>query len=201
MRFWRAFDTRFTCPCGSVAVFVSAHACCLTLSAKQDGLRYAPFLFHRSRSPFVRSRCAGVVIGLGWFTSGLGVYLRRSRRGAGDAWERGWRRGACASLCKRIGFTMLSAGRTLGLRAPDCAKESSTLWTLFTLRRGYVGAYTRPPSPGYTGRPARLRPMVGRVVLYSDDTNTYNRPDSSRPQAAKSRVARAKRSGCRLCRP
>ena len=100
MRFWRAFDTRFTCPCGSVAVFVSAHACCLTLSAKQDGLRYAPFLFRRSRSPFVRSRCAGVVIGLGWFTSGLGVYLRRSRRGAGDAWERGWRRGFCASFAR-----------------------------------------------------------------------------------------------------
>ena len=24
-----------------------------------------------------------------------------------------------------------TAGSTLGLRAPDCAKESSTLWTLF----------------------------------------------------------------------
>ena len=73
------------CPCGSVAVFVSVHACCLTLSAKQDGLRYAPFLFRRSRSLFVRSRGVGVVIGLGWFTSGLCVYLRRFRRGAGDA--------------------------------------------------------------------------------------------------------------------
>ena len=33
--------------------------------------------------------------------------------------ERGWRRGLCASLRKRIGFVMLSAGRTLGLRAPN----------------------------------------------------------------------------------
>ena len=36
-----------------------------------------------------------------------------------------------AFLCDRIGFAVFSAGSTLGLRAPDCAKESSTLWTLF----------------------------------------------------------------------
>ena len=36
-----------------------------------------------------------------------------------------------ALLRRHIGFAMLSAGRTLGLRAPDCAKESLTLWTLF----------------------------------------------------------------------
>ena len=46
-------------------------------------------------------------------------------------------------LREPIGFAAFSAGSTLGLRAPDCAKESSTLWTLFTLRRGWVGAYTR----------------------------------------------------------
>ena len=32
---------------------------------------------------------------------------------------RGWRRGACASLRNRIGLVMLSAGSTLGLRAPN----------------------------------------------------------------------------------
>ena len=52
-------------------------------------------------------------------------------------------RSACASLRSRIGFAAFSAGSTLGLRAPDCAKESSTLWTLFTLRRGCVGANTQ----------------------------------------------------------
>ena len=45
--------------------------------------------------------------------------------------ERGWRRGLCALLRGRIGLAVFSAGSTLGLRAPDCAKESSTLWTLF----------------------------------------------------------------------
>ena len=66
-------------------------------------------------------------------------------------------RGLCALLRSRIGVAALSAGSTLGLRAPDCAKESSTLWTLlrgwpsekvrFT-RRGCVGAYTRRRHPG-----------------------------------------------------
>ena len=122
-------------------VLPSVHACCLPHGDKQDGLRYASFLFRRSRSPFVRSRGVGAVICPGGFTSGLGVSLWRSRRscrGTGTELrgERDWRRGACALLRNRIGLAMLSAGSTLGLRAPDCAKESSTLWTLLTLRRG-----------------------------------------------------------------
>ncbi len=64
------------------------------------------------------------VICLGWFTSGLGVSLWRSRRscrGTGTELrrERDWRRGACALLRNRIGLAMLSAGSTLGLRAPN----------------------------------------------------------------------------------
>ena len=35
----------------------------------------------------------------------------------------------------QFGIAMLSAGSTLGLRAPDCAKEPLALWTLLTLRR------------------------------------------------------------------
>ena len=38
--------------------------------------------------------------------------------------------------------------------------------------------------------------MLGRVGLYGDDLNACQRPDSKRPQALKSRVARAKRCGC-----
>ena len=62
---------------------------------------------------------------------------------------RGGRRTESAARCgcvlrEPIGFAAFSAGSTLGLRAPDCAKESSTLWTLFTLRRGYVSADSRP---------------------------------------------------------
>ena len=91
-------------PCGSIAVFCarltpavrfyrgvlrSVHACCLTLSAKQDGLRYLAFLFRGSRSPFVRSRGVGADICLSGFTSGLCVYLWRSRRGYRGRGERG----------------------------------------------------------------------------------------------------------------
>ena len=144
MRFWRdvwrsdylvivGLSRRLTfglpCPCGSVAVFGSAHACCLTLSAKQDGLRYAPFLFRRSRSPFVRSRCVGVVIGLGGFTSGWCVYLRRFRRVTGDAWERGWRRGFCAFLRSHIGAVSLSAGSTLGLNVEAALRPLFGGWS------------------------------------------------------------------------
>ena len=50
-------------------------------------------------------------------------------------------------------------------------------------------------TPGYTERPARLQFMVGQVGLYEYPINTLNRPDSSRPQAARSRVACAKQCG------
>ena len=43
-------------------------------------------------------------------------YRGREERGTG---LRGWRRGFCALLRRRIGFVMLSAGSTLGLRAPN----------------------------------------------------------------------------------
>ena len=67
----------------------SVHACCLPHGNKQDGLRYLAFLFRRSRSPFVRSHGVGAVICLGWFTSGLCVYLWRSRRVTGRRGTRG----------------------------------------------------------------------------------------------------------------
>ena len=71
--------------------------------------------------------------------------------------------------------------RGVGLHAQNDAKAA--LW----------------PSPRYTERPVRLQFMLGQVGLYSDDINTHNRPDSSRPQAAWSRVARAKRCGRGHC--
>ncbi len=90
-----------------------------------------------SRSPIVRSRDVGAVICLCGFTSGLAVSLWRSRRGCQrtrgtENGERSWRRGLCASLRGHIGLEILSAGSTLGAARPQtCAKESSTLWTLF----------------------------------------------------------------------
>ena len=70
------------------------HACCLPHSAKQNGLRYVAFLFRRgSRSPIARSRIAGAVIRLGWFTSGLRVFCGDpdgSTRGRGDGGGAAW---------------------------------------------------------------------------------------------------------------
>ena len=107
-----------------------------------------------SRSPFVRSRGVGAVICLGGFTSGLAVSLWRSRRGTkrrggrGDG-ERSRRRIVSALLREHIGFAMFSAGSPLGAARPQtCAKESSTLWTLFTLRRGWGGACSLRRHPG-----------------------------------------------------
>ena len=80
------------------------------------------------------------VIGLCGFTSGLRVFLWRSRRrtkGRGNAenggnGERGRRRGERAFLREHIGFVMLSAGSPLGAARPQtCAKEPLALWTLF----------------------------------------------------------------------
>ena len=96
-----------------------AHACCLTHSAKQNGLRNAPFLFRRgSGSPVARSRIAGAVIRISWFTSGLRVFCGDpdgSTRGRGGR----RRRGVGAFLRDHIGFVAFSAGSTLGLRAPN----------------------------------------------------------------------------------
>ena len=67
----------------------------------------------------------------------------------GGRGERGWRLSVSALLRNHIGFAMFSAGSTLGLRAPDCAKESKVeaalppLWTLFTLRRDCLSAYSQ----------------------------------------------------------
>ena len=115
------------------------------------------------------------------------------------------------SSCKPIVFLWRSdcafAATPRGVRwgsAPQtCAKESSTLWTLFIwvaawvrlARRGRSRTtkayllFPRPAALGYTERLARVRFMLGQVGLYSDDTYKLKRPDSSRPAAAaKSRV-------------
>ena len=104
-------------------VLSSVHACCLSRD-KQDGLRYLAFLFRRVEIAIRAFSRRSSVICLGGFTSGLCVYLWRSRRVTGDARNertglRGWRRGLCALLRRHIGFAMLSAGSTLGLRAPN----------------------------------------------------------------------------------
>ena len=70
--------------------FAFVHACLFSLVRKKetacDVLRsYSA----GSRSPFVRSRGVGTIIFLGWFTSGLSVSCRRSRRVTGGRGGRG----------------------------------------------------------------------------------------------------------------
>ena len=72
------------------------------------------------------------VIGLGEFTSGLSVFLWRSRRRTKERGERSRRRGGRALLRDHIGFAAFSAGSPLGAARPQtCAKEPLALWTLF----------------------------------------------------------------------
>ena len=113
-------------------------ACCLTHSAKQDGLRYVAFLFRRgSGSPVARSRIAGAVIRLGWFTLGLRVFCGDPDGARGDAGDGGgaaWVRFCVIILALRRfprGVRWGEMWKPHCGRAPDCAKESSTLWTLF----------------------------------------------------------------------
>ncbi len=108
-------------------------------------------------------------------------------------------RSACASLRNRIGFVMLSAGSTLG--APDCAKESSTLWTLLTLRRGRVNAYTRRRHPGTRKDPpgSNLWPGgSGCIKMLSTRSNIQTRAAPKRRGVG---LQRAKRCACRLSLP
>ena len=109
-----------------------SHACCLPHSAKQNGLRNAPVLFRRgSGSPFVRSQAS-------YGYRACLVHLELVRCLMAIPMElRNRRRSVSTILREHINFAMVSAGRTLGLRAPDCAKESNVeaalrpLWTLF----------------------------------------------------------------------
>ena len=109
---------RFYC-----GVLPSVHACLFSFVRKKEtACDILRFYSAGSRSPFVRSRIVGAVIRLCGFTSGLRVFLWRSRqrtKGTKGRGERSRRRGACALLRGHIGLDMLSAGSPLGLRAPN----------------------------------------------------------------------------------
>ena len=132
------------------------------LCAKQDGLRDVPFLFRRgSGSPVARSRIVGTVIGLCGFTSGLRVSLWRSRRRTKETErtrgtrERNRRHGLCASLRNHIGLVSLSAGSTLGLRAPNLRQRVFDSLDSLHLIRG-VGAF-------HAGRGVRVQRRLERL--------------------------------------
>ena len=120
----------------------------------------------------------------------------------GGRGERGWRRSVSALLRNHIGFAMFSAGSTLRLRAPDCAKESKVeaalppLWTLFTLRRGCLSAYTRR-HPGTRKDPpgSDLWPGgSGCIEMIPTRSNVQTRAAPKRRGVG---LQRAERCGCR----
>ena len=121
-----AFD--HACPTFLLERFAFDHACCLTHSAKQNGLRNVSFLFRRgSGSPVVRSRIISTVIRLSWFTSGLCVSLRRSRR------------------------KTRRRGNAEGRRTESAARRGSVFaqayWPCHAFRGEYVGATRPKPAP------------------------------------------------------
>ena len=95
-----AFVLRFASVLAALLTrFASVHACLFSFVRKKEtACGILRSCSARSRSPFVRSRGVGVVICLCWFTSGLAVYLWRSRRGYGETWNGGARL-AARCLC------------------------------------------------------------------------------------------------------
>ena len=133
---------------------------------KRDGLRCLAFLFRRVEIAIrAFSLClygylplAGSLRVCAFLYGDLDGVTGVRGRGNG---ERGWRRGLCASLRSRIGTVVLSAGNTLGATRPQtCAKESSTLWTLF---RGWPSEKVRFTRRGCVGTDSRRRHSGTRV--------------------------------------
>ena len=113
------------------------------MSAKQNGLRYVPFLFRRgSGSPFVRSRVAVRLSDLAGSLRACAFLYGDpdgERRDARDG-ERSRRRGVGAFLREHIGFVVFSAGSPLGLRAPNLRQRVFDSLDSLHLIRG-VGAF------------------------------------------------------------
>ena len=118
------------------SVLRSVHACCLTHSAKQDGLRNLSFLFRvgRDRHSYVLECCT--VIGLRWFTSELYVTLWRSRQETESAARREYF--FCAITLTPPCFPR---GVRWGCAPQTCTKEPLALWTLFF---GFAAKYIFP---------------------------------------------------------
>ena len=161
-------------------VWRSVHACLFSFVRKKetacDALR---FYSAGSRSPFARSRSVSMVICLWQVHFGFVRFLQAISTGLSGNGVRGWRRRLCASLRNHIGLAMLSAGSTLGAARPQtCAKESSTLWTFFTLRRGCVGADSLRRHPGTRVDPTGSNLWPGGsccIAMLSTRTNVQTR--------------------------
>ena len=108
-------------------VLPSVHACCLTLSAKQDGLRYLAFLFRAGRD---RHSCVLAVLArLSAFVGSLRVWLFLCGDPDGVTTGVGYtKRNAVfvqRSFCYKFMIRNDTAGNPLGATRPQtCAKES-----------------------------------------------------------------------------
>ena len=149
---------KYICPRGSIAAFAFGSRLSFFLcQEKRDGLRCLAFLFRGSRSP---SCVFAVSVRLSAFVSSLRVcaFLYGNLDGLPGCGGRGYGVGGAAFVrfcASTLALLCFPSGVRWGYAPQTCAKESSTLWTLFTLRRGWVGAYTRrrpgtrkdPPEP------------------------------------------------------
>ena len=122
--------------------FLLDHACLFPLE-KEAACGSLRFYSVGGRDRLLAFSLAFPVILICGFTSDSLVSLGRSRRGTSGVWvalylpiRKEVPLWVGTSFCYRLLLSCVTAGSTLGLRAPDCAKGSSTLWTLFTLRRG-----------------------------------------------------------------
>ena len=135
---WDVWRLVHACRAVLLGCLASVHACLFSFVRKREtACGILRSYSAGSRSPLERSRIA---MRLSGFVGSLRVCPFLCGDPDGVTKERGWRRGLCALLRRRIDLAGLSAGSTLGLRAPDCAKEPLALWTLFTLRLGCLGA-------------------------------------------------------------
>ena len=179
----------------------SVHACLFSFVRKKEtvcgSLR---FYSAGSRSPFARSRDVGAVICHGRFTSGLEVFLWRSRRGYRGRGERGYGErgyGAGGAALVRFYVSLLALpcfprGVRWGLRAPKPAPKSLRLSGLSSgagraaecaLRSGVGFVRIRRVC-------ALLRSCIGLVMLSAGSTLGLNVEAALRPPqtAPKSRM-------------
>ena len=152
------FYRRTLCPacarhCVSLAAYCPRFTPAVCLAPNRTACGILRSCSAGSRSPFVRSRSVGAVICLLWVHFGFGRFFMAISTGYRDAGTelrggQGWRRGLCAFCAATLALLRFPPGVRWGSAPQTCAKESSTLWTLFTLRRGYVGAYSCHRNPG-----------------------------------------------------
>ena len=133
------------------------------------------FLFRRVEIAIRAFSSVGAVICLWRVHFGFARFFMAIPTGARPEFAYTKRSAASGGRFFRYGFMIRhdTAGSTLGLRAPDCAKESSTLWTLLRgwtsgkvrfARRGWGGADSRRRHPGTRKDPPgsdKRRPHCG----------------------------------------